>query len=77
MIDMYGSEVGVGDTVVTWLTEGKGCILKHVVVTKVSPNTVEFEYTYTTANNYYEISERSSVKTAKRKSNQIILLPPF
>ena len=34
MIDMYGSEVGVGDTVNTFITEGKGCILKHVKVTK-------------------------------------------
>ena len=34
MIDMYGSEVRVGDTIITWLTEGKGCILKHVVVRK-------------------------------------------
>ena len=73
MIDMYGSEVGVGDTIVTWLTEGEGCILKHVVVTKVNPNTVEFEYTYTPTARYY----KPSVKTAKRKSNQIILLPPF
>ena len=31
MIDMYGSEVGVGDAVVTFVKEGKGCILKHVV----------------------------------------------
>lgn len=77
MIDMYGSEVGVGDTVITFVKEGKGCILKHVAVTKVNQNTIEFEYTYTTSNNYYELSERSSVKTAKRKSNQIILLPPF
>ena len=77
MIDMYGSEVGVGDTVITFVKDGKGCILKHVVVTKVNPNTVEFEYTYTPPNNYYVVSKKPSVKTAKRKSNQIILLPPF
>ena len=77
MIDMYGSEVGVGDTIITWLTEGKGCILKHVKVTKVNPNIVEFEYAYTPSNNHYELGKKSSVKTAKRKSNQIILLPPF
>ena len=35
MIDMYGSEVGVGDTVITFVKEGKGCILKHVVVINV------------------------------------------
>ena len=34
MIDMYGSDVGVGDTVITFVKEGKGCILKNVVVTK-------------------------------------------
>ena len=77
MIDMYGSEVGVGDTIITWLTEGKGCILKHVKVTKVNPNTIEFEYTYTPTYNYYTVFKKPSVKTAKRKSNQIILLPPF
>ena len=47
--------------------------LKHVVITKVSPNTVEFEYEYVPTASYY----KPSVKTAKRKSNQIILLPPF
>lgn len=73
MIDMYGSEVGVGDTIITWLKEGKGCILKHVVVAKVNPNTVEFEYEYVPTVSYY----KPSIKTAKRKSNQIILLPPF
>ena len=73
MIDIYGSEVGVGDTVITFLTEGKGCILKHVVITKVNPNTIEFEYEYTPTARYY----KPSVKTAKRKNNQIILLPPF
>ena len=36
MIDMYGSEVGVGWTIITFVKEGKGCILKHVVVTNVS-----------------------------------------
>lgn len=78
MIDMYGSEVGIGDTIITWLTEGKGCILKHVVVTKVNPNTVEFEYTYTSPNiSYYVLSKKPSIKIARRKSNQIILLPPF
>ena len=44
MIDMYGSEVGVGDTVITFVKEGKGVELKHVVVIKVNPNTIEFEY---------------------------------
>lgn len=77
MIDMYGSEVGVGGTVITFVKEGNNCILKHVVVTKVNPNTVEFEYEYTPSNNYYELGKKSSVKTAKRKNNQIILLPPF
>ena len=73
MIDMYGSEVGVGDTIVTWIKEGKGCILKHVVVSKVNQNTIEFEYEYVPTASYY----KPSVKTAKRKSNQIILPPPF
>ena len=73
MIDMYGSEVCVGDTIITWIKEGKGCILKHVVITKVNPNTIEFEYEYVPTVSYY----KPSVKTAKRKSNQIILLPPF
>ena len=35
MIDICGSEVGVGETVITWIKEGKGYILKHVKVTKV------------------------------------------
>ena len=35
MIDMYSSEVGIGDTTITWVKEGKGCILKHVVATNV------------------------------------------
>lgn len=73
MIDMYGSEVGFGDTLITWIKEGKGCILKHVVVTKVNPNTAEFKYEYVPTASYY----KPSIKTAKRKSNQIILLPPF
>ena len=73
MIDMYGSEVGVGDTIITWIKEGKGCILKHVVITKVNPNTIEFEYEYVPTVSYY----KPSVKKAKRNSNQIILLPPF
>ena len=77
MIDMFGSEVSVGDTIITWLTEGKGCILKHVKVSKINPNTIEFEYTYTPTYNYYTVLKKPSVKTAKRKSNQIILLPPF
>ena len=33
MIDMYGSEVE--DTIITWIKEGSGCILKHVKVTNV------------------------------------------
>ena len=73
MIDMYGSEVGIGETVITFVKEGKGIELKHVVITKVNPNTVEFEYEYVPTVKYY----KPSVKTAKRKSNQIILLPPF
>ena len=73
MIDMYGQEVTVGNKVITWVKEGKGCILKHVVVTKVNQNTIEFEYAYTPTVRYY----KPSVKTAKRKNNQIILLPPF
>ena len=77
MIDMYGSEVCVGDTVITFVKEGKCCILKHVKVTKVNPNTIEFEYTYTPTYNYYTVLKKPSVKTAKRKNNQIILLPPF
>ena len=28
MIDMYGSEVGVGDTVVTWIKGGQGLYLE-------------------------------------------------
>ena len=64
MIDMYGSEVGVGDTVITFVKKGggKGCILKHVVVAKVNPNTIEFEYEYVPTVKYY----KPSVKTAKR-----------
>ena len=73
MIDMYGSEVCVGDTVVTFVKEGKGCILKHVVVSKVNPNTIEFEYEYVSTVSYY----KPSVKTAKRNNNQTILLPHF
>lgn len=42
MIDMYGSEVDIGDTIVTFVKEGKGYVLKHVVVIKVNPNTIEF-----------------------------------
>ena len=73
MIDMYGSEVSVGETIITFITEGKGVELKHVVVNKVNPNTIEFEYEYVPTVSYY----KPSVKTAKRKNNQIILLPPF
>ena len=51
--------------------------LKHVKVTKVNQNTIEFEYTYTPTYNYYTVLKKPSVKTAGRKSNQIILLPPF
>ena len=47
--------------------------LKHVVANKVNPSTIEFEYSYTPTARYY----KPSVKTAKRKSSQIILLPTF
>ena len=47
--------------------------LKHVRVTKVNQNTIEFEYKYVPTVKYY----KPSAKTAKRKNNQIILLPPF
>ena len=73
MIDMYCSEVGVGDTIITWIKEGKGCILKHVVVTKVNPNTIEFEYEYVPTAKCY----KPSIKTGERKSSQIVLIPPF
>ena len=58
---------------ITFVKEGKGVELKHVVVIKVNPNTIEFEYEYVQTVSYY----KPSVKTAKRKNNQIILLPPF
>ena len=73
MIDMYGQEVGVGCTVLTWVKEGNGIELKHVVVTKVNPNTIEFSYDYVPTAKYYS----PSANVAKRKSNQIMLLPPF
>ena len=73
MIDMYGQEVVVGSQVVTWVKEGDGCCLKHVTLSKVNENTVEFTYTYTPTVRYY----KPTTKRAKRKSNQIILLPPF
>ena len=73
MKDMYGSEVSVGDTVITWVKEGKGTELRHVVVTKVNPKTIEFMYDYVPTAKYYS----PSTNVAKRKSNQIILLPPF
>ena len=73
MIDMYGSEVGVGSHVLTWVKEGNGCVLKHVVVTKVNPKTIEFTYDYVPTAKYYS----PSTNIAKRKSNQIMLLPPF
>ena len=73
MKDMYGSEVSVGDTVITWVKEGKGAELRHVVVTKVNPKTIEFMYDYVPTAKYYS----PSTNVAKRKSNQIILLPPF
>ena len=44
MIDMYGSEACVGDTVITFVKEGKGVEIKHVVVDKVNPNTIECDY---------------------------------
>ena len=47
--------------------------LKHVVVSKVNHNTIEFEYEYVSTVSYY----KPSVKTAKRKNNQVTLLPPF
>ena len=73
MKDMYGSEVSVGDTVITWVKEGKGTELRHAVVTKVNPKTIEFKYDYVPKPRYYS----PSTNIAKRKSNQIILLPPF
>ena len=73
MIDMYGQEVAVGDKIVTWVKEGKGIELKHVTITKVNPKTVEFVYDYVPTARYYS----PSTNIAKRKSNQIILLPPF
>ena len=47
--------------------------LKHVVITKVNPKTVEFTYDYVPTAKYYS----PSTNVAKRKSDQIILLPPF
>lgn len=73
MIDMYGQEVGVGESVLTWVKEGNGIELKHVVVTKVNPKTIEFTYDYVPTAKYYS----PSTNVAKRKSNQIMLLPPF
>ena len=73
MIDMYGQEVAVGDSVLTWVKEGKGIELKHVVITKVNPKTIEFTYDYVQTAKYYS----PSTNVAKRKSNQIMLLPPF
>lgn len=73
MFDMCGKEVVVGDTVLTWVKEGKGVELKHVVVNKVNPKTIEFIYDYVPTAKYYS----PSTNVAKRKSNQIMLLPPF
>lgn len=73
MKDLYGSEVAVGDIVITWVKEGKGIELKHVAITKVNPKTIEFTYDYVPTARYYS----PSTNIAKRKSNQIILLPPF
>ena len=73
MIDMYGQEVVVGNNVITWVKEGKGIELKHVTIDKVNENTVEFTYGYTPSVTYY----KPTIRRAKRKSNQIILLPPF
>ena len=73
MIDMYGSDIAVGDMVITWVKEGAGCVLKHVEVIKVNPKTIEFVYDYVPPPRYYS----PSTNIAKRKSNQIILLPPF
>ena len=73
MIDMYGQEVVVGDNIITWVKEGEGCVLKHVTLDKVNENTVEFTYGYTPSVRYY----KPTTRRAKRKSNQIILLPPF
>ena len=47
--------------------------LKHVVITKVNPKTVEFTYDCVPTAKYYS----PSTNVAKRKSNQIILLHPF
>lgn len=73
MIDMYGQEIGVGDNILTWVKGGKGIELKHVVITKVNSKTIEFIYDYVPTAKYYS----PSTNVAKRKSNQIILLPPF
>ena len=73
MIDMYGSEVAVGNHVLTCVKGGKGIELKNVVVTKVNPKTIEFTYGYVPTAKYYS----PSTNVAKRKSNQIMLLPPF
>ena len=43
------------------------------ITVDVDNDFVEFEYEYVPTVSYY----KPSVKTAKRKSNQIILLPPF
>lgn len=55
MKDLYGSEVTVGDTVITWVKEGKGIELKHVVITKVNPKTIEFTYDYVPTVRYYPL----------------------
>lgn len=73
MKDLYGSEVVIGDKIITWVKEGNGVELKHVTVTKVNPKTIEFVYDYKPTVRYYS----PSTNIAKRKSNQIILLPPF
>ena len=70
MKDLYGNEVSVGDKVLTWVKEGKGTELKEVIVSKVNPNTIEFTYNYVPKVRYYS----PSTNTAKRKSNQIVLI---
>lgn len=70
MKDLYGNEINIGSKVLTWVKEGKGTELKEVVVTKVNPNTIEFNYDYAPTVKYYS----PSTNVAKRKSNQVVLI---
>jgi hypothetical protein len=75
MFDKFGKEVKVGDKIVTWIEtgHGSGTTLQCYEVEKITERFVYFKYTRQKYKRY-TWQEGSVIMTAKRTSEQFILL---